>query len=213
MAALDPQWRQAALPRTLRLALPTGPYLDCAQPQSASWLRIRAEALAARLEKQGCFLELVDLPCLEDIDELRKRHELLIAAEAAQVHQEWFARFASLYRPRTAELIREGGKAAKEDAEAARASRFALRQRLHALMEEHKVDFWLSPSSVGEADATLHGTGNPIMGLPWTHAGLPSLSLPLGRGEQGLPLGMQLVGGFGQDEKVLAAGMGMWWMN
>jgi Asp-tRNA(Asn)/Glu-tRNA(Gln) amidotransferase A subunit family amidase len=213
MAALDPQWRQAALPRTLRLALPTGPYLDCVQPQGASWLRIRAEALAARLEKQGCFLELVDLPCLEDIDELRKRHELLIAAEAAQVHQEWFARFAPLYRPRTAELIRRGGKVEREDAEAARASRLALRQGLYALMEEHKVDFWLSPSSVGEADATLRGTGNPIMSLPWTHAGLPSLSLPQGRGEQGLPLGMQLVGGFGQDEKVLAAGMAMWRMN
>jgi len=110
MAALDPQWRQASLPSTLRLALPTGPYLHCALPQSASWLRIRTEAVAAHLEKQGCFLELVELPCLEDIDELRKRHELLIAAEAAQVHQEWFARFAPLYRPRKAELIRHGGE-------------------------------------------------------------------------------------------------------
>jgi Asp-tRNA(Asn)/Glu-tRNA(Gln) amidotransferase A subunit family amidase len=173
-------------------------------------LRIRTEAIAARLEKQGCFLELVELPCLEDIDELRKRHELLIAAEAAQVHQEWFARFAPLYRPRTAELIQRGRKETQEDVEAARASRLELRRRLHELMEEHKADFWLSPSSVGEADATLHETGSPVMNLPWTHAGLPSLNLPLGRGAQGLPLGAQLVGGFGKDEEVLAAGMAMW---
>jgi Asp-tRNA(Asn)/Glu-tRNA(Gln) amidotransferase A subunit family amidase len=210
MAVLDPQWRQAVLPRTLRLALPTGLYLHCALPQSISWLRIRAEAVAARLEKQGCFLELVELPCLEDIDELRKRHELLVAAEAAQVHQEWFARFGPLYRPRTAELIQRGRKETWEDVEAARASRLELRRRLHDLMEEHKVDFWLSPASVGEADATLYGTGSPIMNLPWTHAGLPSLCLPLGRGAQGLPLGAQLVGGFGKDEEVLAAGMAMW---
>jgi Asp-tRNA(Asn)/Glu-tRNA(Gln) amidotransferase A subunit family amidase len=211
MAALDPQWRQAALPRTLRLALPTGPYLQCALPQSISWLRIRAEAVAARLEKQGCFLEIVAFPCLEDIDEVRERHERLIAAEAAEVHQEWFTRFAPLYRPRTTELIRRGKLEPRENVEAARASRLELRQRLHDLMEEHKVDFWLSPASVGEADATLHGTGSPIMNLPWTHAGLPSLCLPLGLGAQGLPLGAQLVGGFGQDEEVLAAGMAMWW--
>jgi Asp-tRNA(Asn)/Glu-tRNA(Gln) amidotransferase A subunit family amidase len=210
MSALDPHWREVSLPRTLRLALPTGPYLDCSQPQNTSRLRVRAEALAARMEKQGCFLELIELPCLEDFEDLRGRHELLIAAEAAETHREWFARFAPLYRPRTVELILRGGKADRKDTEAARASRFELRQRLHSLMEEHKVDFWLSPSSVGEADATLNGTGNPVMSLPWTHAGLPSLNLPLGRGEQGLPLGMQLVGGFGQDEKVLAAGMVMW---
>lgn len=211
MAALDPQWRRVSLPRTLRLALPTGRYLDCALPQSASWLRIRTEAVAARLEKQGCFMELVEIPCLDDIDGLRKRHELLIAAEAAQVHQQWFARFAPLYRPRTAALIKRGGKATKEDVEDARASGLELRRRLHGLMEEHKVDFWLSPSSVGEADTTLYGTGSPIMNLPWTHAGLPSLSLPLSRGGvQGLPLGAQLVGGFGKDEEVLAAGMAMW---
>ena len=207
MAALDPEWRQSALPRTLRLALPTGPYLSYALPQNTSWLRTRTEALAARLEKRGCFLELVELPCLEDVDELRQRHELLIAAEAAEAHQDWFARFAPLYRPRTAELIQRGRKEKEKDVEAARASRLELRQRLHALMEEHKVDFWLSPSSVSEADATLYGTGSPIMNLPWTHAGLPSLSLPLGRGAQGLPLGMQLVGGFGKDEEVLAAGI------
>jgi Asp-tRNA(Asn)/Glu-tRNA(Gln) amidotransferase A subunit family amidase len=210
MAVLDPQWRHVSLPRTLRLALPTGKYLHCALPQSASWLRIRTEAIAARLEKQGCFLELVELPCLNDIDMLRARHELLIAAEAAQVHQEWFARFAPLYRPQTAALIERGRKAPREEVEAARDSRLALRQSLHELMEEHGVDFWLSPSSVGEADTTLYGTGSPIMNLPWTYAGLPSLNLPMSRGAQGLPLGAQLVGGFGKDEEVLATGMAMW---
>ncbi|MCL1985965.1 MAG: amidase, partial [Betaproteobacteria bacterium] len=196
MAVLVPQWRQGTLPRTLRLALPTGPYLRCALSQVVSLLRTRMEGIAACLGKQGRFLELVELPCLDDMDELRERHELLIAAEAAQVHLEWFARFAPLYRPRTAELIQRGSKAKEADVEVARASRLELRQRLHELMRKHEVDFWFSPSSVGEADETLHSTGSPIMNLPWTHAGLPSLNLPLGRGARGLPLGMQLVGGF-----------------
>jgi len=210
MAALDPQWRQCAPPRTLRLALPEGPYLRCAQPQTTSRLRNRMEAVAARLEKQGYRLDIVELPCLEDMDDLRARHELLSAAEAAQVHREWFARFEPLYRPRTVELIQRGQRAAATDVENARASRLELRQRLHGLMREHEVDCWCCPSSVGEADLGLHGTGSPIMNLPWNHAGLPCLSLPLGRGEQGLPLGVQLVGDFGKDEELLAAGMLIW---
>jgi len=209
MAALDPQWRQSALRRTLRLALPTGPYLHNALPQTLSRLRVHTEAVAARLEKQGCTMELVELPCLEDIDELRKRHELLIAAEAAHIHQEWFARFARLYRPRTAELIRYGREAKAQDVEAARASRLELRRRMHALMKQHEVDFWCAPSTVGEAETIHSGTGSPIMNLPWSHAGLPVLTLPLGTGAQGLPLGMQLAGGFGEDETLLAAGMAM----
>jgi len=41
------------------------------------------------------------------------------------------------------------------------------------------------------------------MNLPWTHAGLPSITLPAGRAGNGLPLGLQLVGRFGEDEALL----------
>jgi Asp-tRNA(Asn)/Glu-tRNA(Gln) amidotransferase A subunit family amidase len=42
------------------------------------------------------------------------------------------------------------------------------------------------------------------MNFPWTHAGLPSVSLPAGRSRSGLPLGLQLVARFGVDEQLLA---------
>jgi Asp-tRNA(Asn)/Glu-tRNA(Gln) amidotransferase A subunit family amidase len=41
------------------------------------------------------------------------------------------------------------------------------------------------------------------MNLPWTHAGLPSVTLPAGRAANGLPLGLQFIGGWQQDEQVL----------
>jgi Asp-tRNA(Asn)/Glu-tRNA(Gln) amidotransferase A subunit family amidase len=40
--------------------------------------------------------------------------------------------------------------------------------------------------------------------LPWTFAGLPTLTLPSGLSEKGLPLGMQLAGSFYQDEKLIS---------
>jgi Asp-tRNA(Asn)/Glu-tRNA(Gln) amidotransferase A subunit family amidase len=42
------------------------------------------------------------------------------------------------------------------------------------------------------------------MNLPWTNAGVPALTLPMGSAANGLPLGLQLVAPFGQDEQLLA---------
>jgi Asp-tRNA(Asn)/Glu-tRNA(Gln) amidotransferase A subunit family amidase len=42
------------------------------------------------------------------------------------------------------------------------------------------------------------------MNLPWTHAGMPSMTLPAGQAANGLPLGLQLVAQFGADERLLA---------
>jgi len=42
------------------------------------------------------------------------------------------------------------------------------------------------------------------MQLPWTHAGLPVVTLPWRTAENGLPLGLQLVARFMDDERLLA---------
>jgi Asp-tRNA(Asn)/Glu-tRNA(Gln) amidotransferase A subunit family amidase len=41
------------------------------------------------------------------------------------------------------------------------------------------------------------------MSMPWTNSGLPSLSIPAGKAENGLPLGLQLVAPFMGDELLL----------
>ena len=66
------------------------------------------------------------------------------------------------------------------------------------------IDAFVCPSATGEAPKGLDATGRPLMNLPWTHAGLPALSLPAGVGPGGLPLGLQLVGGFGRDERLVS---------
>lgn len=63
-------------------------------------------------------------------------------------------------------------------------------------------DAILSPSAAGEAPAYGDGTGDPIFCTIWTFAGLPSLSLPLLRGEKDLPIGAQLVGAAEQDDRL-----------
>jgi Asp-tRNA(Asn)/Glu-tRNA(Gln) amidotransferase A subunit family amidase len=64
------------------------------------------------------------------------------------------------------------------------------------------IEAFVCPATTGEAPAGLAATGSPLMNLPWTHAGLPVVSLPAGAGPGGLPLGLQLVGGFDLDERL-----------
>ena len=49
----------------------------------------------------------------------------------------------------------------------------------------------------------LESTGDPIMNLSWTQAGLPAMNLPTGKNQDGLPLGLQVVGSWGKDETLL----------
>ncbi len=208
MAAVDPDWQPAPAPDRLRLGVPSGPYLEQASPDALDrfhqQLRLLGEA------GTGTPIEIVDAPCLEDMAAIAARHGALIARELADEHAAWFDRYEALYRPRTSGLIRQG-RALGDDALAqGRASCAELRARLHGLLNAAGLDAFICPAATGEADAGLASTGSPAMNLPWTHAGLPALTVPAGTGTNGLPLGLQLVGRFGADPFVLAAGSALY---
>ena len=61
----------------------------------------------------------------------------------------------------------------------------------------------LTPSAIGEAPATLETTGSSLFNRVWTLLGVPCVTLPFGTGPAGLPLGVQLVGAFDGDMKLL----------
>ncbi|HEY5215390.1 MAG TPA: amidase family protein, partial [Pseudolabrys sp.] len=48
-----------------------------------------------------------------------------------------------------------------------------------------------------------NATGDPVFCTLWTLTGLPSLNLPLLANGDGLPIGVQLVGAPGRDERLL----------
>lgn len=65
-----------------------------------------------------------------------------------------------------------------------------------------EFDAILTPATTGVAPPG-DATGNPIFCSFWTLVGLPAVTLPLLRGENGLPLGLQLVGPAGDDARLL----------
>ena len=59
------------------------------------------------------------------------------------------------------------------------------------------------PATLGPAPSGIDSTGDPAMNLPWTHAGLPTVALPAGTTDEGLPVGVQCAAPFGADEDLL----------
>ncbi len=63
-------------------------------------------------------------------------------------------------------------------------------------------DAILTPPAAGEAPKGLETTGDPVFCAIWTLCGLPCVTLPLLEGGSGLPLGVQLVGGIEEDDRL-----------
>ncbi|TAI59809.1 hypothetical protein CWO89_44220 [Bradyrhizobium sp. Leo170] len=66
-------------------------------------------------------------------------------------------------------------------------------------------DALITLSAPGEATRLEDGPGSGVMSMPWSLCGLPTVSLPLLRGRQGLPIGVQLIGAHGRDGDLLRA--------
>jgi Asp-tRNA(Asn)/Glu-tRNA(Gln) amidotransferase A subunit family amidase len=180
------------------LAVPEGPYLQQASPEGLAAFEDQVKGL----ESAGYTVRQVEV--LDDIAEIDHNHMLLMAYEMAQEHAQWFAQYADRYRPRTVAKIRRGKDVSAIEAAAARESQAKLRERLTQRLAEVGADLWISPSAPGTAPEGLDSTGDPAMNLPWTHAGLPTVTVPAGWGQNNLPFGLQCAGASGSDEQVLA---------
>ena len=66
-----------------------------------------------------------------------------------------------------------------------------------------RCDAIITPAAPGTAPKGLEATGDPAFCSLWSLCGMPALNLPLLQGENGLPLGVQLVGPREGDARLL----------
>jgi Asp-tRNA(Asn)/Glu-tRNA(Gln) amidotransferase A subunit family amidase len=180
-----------------RLGIPEGPYLQSASEEGLAHF----ENVCKLLENSG--YELQRIQVMSDFVEIRARHDVIMSAEAAQVHADWFSKYENLYSPKFTELIRRGQQITSDQLQNALSARDNFRADIRRTFLDHNIDLWICPSTVGPAPKGLDSTGDPVMNLPWTQAGIPAINLPAGKTQSSLPLGLQVVGNWYKDESLL----------
>ncbi|KAB1185511.1 MULTISPECIES: amidase [Haloferax] len=197
-ACLCDNWRQLPSQREKPvLGVPEGAYLDQASDEGRQGFETHLELL------RDAGFDVVDVPILEDIESINERHERLNAAELALAHEAWYEAYGDEYSETTRKLIEEGRTIPTKALARGRQSRLELRERFETAMNDAGVDLWIAPSAPGPAPTGIDSTGDPVMNLPWTHSGLPTIALPGTTSADGLPLGVQCAAPFGADERLL----------
>jgi amidase len=157
------------------------------------------EAVARRLAAAGAVVRELTLPF--DDGELTKTHDVLMAVGCAEAHGALYERERD--RLKYTRVLIENGRATKPEViSAGRAAFVAARAAMKDVFAG--CDAILTLASPGEAPKGLAFTGPPIFNRVWTGLYVPCIALPYGRGDNNLPLGLQLVGAHGEDAKLLA---------
>lgn len=197
-SVLIDDWKSMTVDRLPIIGIPEGPYLQNASDEALSCLRSNCQSLA------DAGYELLRVPVMDDFLEIRAHHEIIMSVEAAEVHSRWFDKYEDLYSSKFNELVRRGKAYTEQELQNAIFARDKFNEDMTKTMDENKIDLWISPSAVGPAPKGLDSTGDPIMNLPWTQLGFPTINLPAGKSSSGLPLGLQIVGKRSDDENLFA---------
>jgi Asp-tRNA(Asn)/Glu-tRNA(Gln) amidotransferase A subunit family amidase len=104
---------------------------------------------------------------------------------------------------RLIELIESGQQVSAVEYQQAAALVSVLHEEIDALFDA--CDALMLPSAPGSAPAGLDATGDPVFCSMASLLGLPAISLPLMVGDNGLPIGVQLVGRRLDDGRLLRA--------
>jgi aspartyl-tRNA(Asn)/glutamyl-tRNA(Gln) amidotransferase subunit A len=196
LAGTDPRdVAERAPDAPIRLGRLRGPFEDRAEPAMR-------EALDAGVDRlRGARMAVEDAEPGLDFEGILADHRLIMAAEAAGVHELWLSEHPDDYPPRIRALVDEG--LALPAAPYARAR--GRQARLYQAMRERfaGLDAFVTPSAVGPAPGP-ETTGDPVMNSPWSFLGLPTVTLPIGLSPEALPLGMQLVGNYYAEAPLLA---------
>jgi Asp-tRNA(Asn)/Glu-tRNA(Gln) amidotransferase A subunit family amidase len=180
-----------------------GPFLTEANPVG----RDHFDRHLTRLTRSGLDIHRVEV--VPDFESVATRHDRLVAAEMALSHADLYPAYGDRYAKATREQITRGRAITVDDLCAARTSRTTLRQAIHDRLDDFDAEVVLSPAAPGPAPTGIDDTGDPVMNLPWTHAGLPTVTLPASTTETGLPMGIQCTGRYGADERLLGTCAGI----
>ncbi|OZI66225.1 amidase [Bordetella genomosp. 11] len=159
------------------------------------------ERAADTLQKAGARVTRFWLPA--EFEALEATQLRLFAFEARQTLAQERLNSESLLSPRLQARLQSGADIGLDEYTGMLQHVAQMRARARSLFDDY--DVLLYPAADGEAEAGHAYSGSPRYGAIWTLLHMPCVSFPLETGPGGLPLGAQLVGQYGQDNRLLAA--------
>ncbi len=157
------------------------------------------EESIAKLQAAGATLREVNLPRL--FDDAWDIVMTIMSRDAVKSFASIESRHRIRLSPHLIDILDRGHRVTPEQYTRARNKRDEYRRWLDAVFE--KNDAIATIPAAGEAPEGLANTGDAAFCSLWTQAGLPAISIPSGRGPRGLPLGLQVVGRYREDEHAL----------
>ncbi|MBX9741426.1 MAG: amidase [Beijerinckiaceae bacterium] len=163
--------------------------------------RAALERAAAAARAAGA--QVVDFELPPAFSELTETREILNNVERARsLGYEWTHHRAQI-SPALSRSVELGLATSEEQYRAA--LRFAERCRLELDALFASFDVLLAPSANGEAPEGLHYAGDPSFQGLWTLLHTPTISLPAGKGPNGMPVGVQMIAPRYGDRNLLDA--------
>ncbi len=161
------------------------------------------EYVANALAEAGA--DVVELPLPDSFARVHSFQRIVMNVDCAGYHQANHSIRAADYGPR----VRAGIEMGMIIPTATYLKAQRLRRQFRADMNEMagKVDVVMTPSTPAPAPKDLNTTGDAAFQVPWTAAGLPTVTVPTGLSELGMPMAVQFGGPFAAEGQVLGASL------
>ncbi len=168
------------------------PGWENADPQT----RDAFEELTAALGDQA-----FEMPLPPIFESAAAQRKLINFAEMSYHYYPYYRDWKDKLGAETREAIEEGNATLARDYQSA----LDMPKLLNAALDEMltRCDAIICPSATGPAPKGLETTGDPIFNGLWTYCGTPCISLPILTSQEGLPMGVQLVGARHNDARLV----------
>ena len=184
----------------VRIGIPTTYYFDNNSPEVFAAVH---KAIAV-MKQLGAEIIDVDIPLLDTVMAISRG---ICSGEVSAIHDKWYRECPEMYGPDVLAMIESGRLVT--------AVQYLQSQRARQLLQEqfaealHEADVLVTPTlpiTAPAIDNTAVGMRLAELTMPTNVTGLPSLALPCGFDQSGLPISLQLIGKPFAEGEVLGIG-------
>ena len=159
------------------------------------------EHTRALLSVTGTPIEVLELP--PAFERAHDVHRVIMGYEAVR----YFSPVQAMHRNLISEWLNGYLDQSRAIGEAeyagALGNRDRLREAFSRFLSDAGLDAVITPPAPGEAPQGILTSGDPVFCSIWTLLGTPAITVPIGLGPAGLPLGLQVVGAERSDAALL----------